>query len=129
MDIEHLFKPRLPEEELDLPGVGVIRIRGLNRDEVLAVGKLTDVGERDRHLIAIGMVDPRLSVQQVRQWGAAATGGELERVSRAIAGLSGMLEDSAKSSYKSDGDDGAGVRALSGGATVHDSGPAQNGDE
>lgn len=130
MDKALLFEPRLPEEDFPIPGVGTVRVRGLNRDETVAVGKLEDAAERDRHIIAIGMVDPKLSVSEVKRWGSAATGGELEKVSRKIAELSGMLEGSDKTAYKSDGDGpGAGVRALPGDEAGDDGGPAEGGTE
>lgn len=130
LDKDLLFKPRLPEEDFPIPGVGVVRVRGLNRDETVAIGKLEDAAERDRHIIAIGMVDPKLSVSEVKRWGSAATGGELESVSRKIAELSGMLEGSAKAAYKSDGSgSSAGVRTLPSDEAGDDGSPAEGGTE
>lgn len=129
MDKELLFKPRLPEDEIPIPGVGTVRVRGLNRDESVSVAKIEDVALRDRHIIAIGMVDPRLSVSEVERWGKAATGGELEKVSRKIAELSGMLDDSAKEAVKNfRGEPGDGVRVLPGAEAVDDSGRATGTD-
>lgn len=101
MDKAQLFEPRLPEADVELPGVGTIRVRGLNRGEGLALQKIEDLGERDRHMIAMGVIDPQLSVSEVKRWSEAAPVGELERVSDAIARLSGMLEGADSAAYKS----------------------------
>jgi len=100
VDKELLFKRRLEEDDVEIPGVGTIRVRALNRAESVSVSKLTDLGERDAHIIAIGMVDPRMSVSEVKRWGEAASGGELESVSKRIAQLSGMLPGAAKEAVK-----------------------------
>lgn len=130
MDKDLLFKARLPEDDVDLPGVGIVRVRGLNRDESIAVAKIVDLADRERHMLAIGLVDPRMSVSEVKRWGQAATGGELEKVSRRIGELSGMLEGADKAAYKSDGDGPEpGVRALPGAEVGDDGGSATGGDE
>ncbi len=130
MDKELLFKERLPEDDVELPGVGTVRVRGLNRDEAMSVGKIDDPAMKDRHIIAIGMVDPRMSVSDVARWGKASVAGELEKVSRRIGELSGLLEGADKAAYKSAGDGSdAGVRTLPGAEAGDDGGPAPGGDE
>lgn len=129
MDKELLFKPRLPEADVET-GVGTVRVRGLNRAESVSVAKLADVAERDAHIIAIGMVDPRLSVSEVKRWGEAAPGGELEAVSKRIAQLSGMLPGAAKEAViEFEANPDAEFRALSGAEAVDDGGPASGRDE
>lgn len=112
--IEALTAPRLPEDDVPLPGVGKVRVRGMNRKETLATQKIDDVAERDAHIVAIGMLKPHMSVSQVKAWGAAATGGEIELVSRRIGELSGLIEGQAKEVYQEfEADPGSEFRALS----------------
>lgn len=101
MDKELLFKPRLAEEDVEVPGVGTVRVRALNRAESIAVAEAKTVAERDRRLLAAGMVDPALSLAEVGRWQDASPGGEIERVSEVIARLSGMLPGADKEAYKS----------------------------
>lgn len=102
MDKELLFTPRLAEEDFDIDGVGTIRIRALSRAEAL---KLPDnQSESEAVILSRGIVDPVLTVHEVKRWLEASPAGELQAVSQRIAQLSGMLEDSAKAAYKSDGD-------------------------
>lgn len=99
MDKELLFKPRLAEEDLDLPGVGTIRLRALTRDEVLAAREehTDEDGEVDRAaldnaILARSMVDPELTEDEVAQWAAAAPAGEVAHVVEAVMRVSAMDE-------------------------------------
>lgn len=100
MDKELLFKPHLPEDEVEVPGVGVVRVRALSREEAKAIQKIEDYGLRDLHQIAIGLVDPKLSVSEVRRWAEASPANEMEAVATRIAELSGVVEESAKKVVK-----------------------------
>ncbi|RKF24140.1 hypothetical protein [Micromonospora globbae] len=129
MDKAALFAPRLPEDDVEVPGVGRVRVRGLNRSEAMAVGKIEDAALKDLNIIAMGMVAPKLSVSEVRRWGEAAPAGELEVVSRRIAQLSGMLPDSAKEAVKEfEANPDSEFRVLPGAAAGDDGGPAAGGD-
>lgn len=105
MDKAALFKERLPEAEVDLPGVGTVRVRGLTRAEVLHVRKATDSenmdGDRalvlERKLLTKAMVDPVLTEAEVGKWQETATPGELEPVIEKVQILSGLLKEEAKS--------------------------------
>lgn len=115
MDRDLLFKPRLPEDDVDVPGLGTVRVRALSRAEALHVQAATDVAERDRRIIAQGLVDPVLVIPGLlhepggKSCKACADAGrvqqaspakELEPVTDRIAELSGMLEESAKEAVK-----------------------------
>lgn len=129
MDKELLFKPRLPEDEVSIEGVGAVRVRALNREEAKATQKIEDAALRDLHIIAIGMVDPRLSVSEVRRWSEASPASEMEAVSRRIAELSGMLPDSAKQAVMEfEANPDAEFRALPRAEAGNDGGPAASGD-
>lgn len=111
MNIETLLSKRLSEAEVDIEGIGTVRVRALSRAEVLAVRKATDDEHMDgprvltleRKLLAAAMVDPVMTEAQVGEWQRIAPAGELQPVVRKIQELSGMLEDAAKAAYKSNG--------------------------
>lgn len=102
MDKELLLKPRLPEEDVELPGLGAVRVRGLSRGEVM-VGQKRNLGgvELERYVISIGLVEPALSEAEVGQWQDGSPAGELEPVTRAIQRLSGMEEKADNAAFKS----------------------------
>jgi len=119
VDKELLLKPRLAEDDVEIPGVGTVRVRALSRAEVLLVRKATDNADSidgpralvlERKMLATAMVDPVLTEAEVGQWQEASGAGELEPVTYRIQELSGMLEGSAKAAYKSvPGESGDGV--------------------
>lgn len=102
MDKELLFKARLRERDVELPDVGTVRVRALARGEVMSIkdaGDL-DIQEYERKLIALAMIDPALTEDEVRRWQEAAPAGELEPVTSAIAELSGLDQEVAKQAYQ-----------------------------
>lgn len=102
MDKEQLFKSRLEERDVDVPGVGTVRIRALSRAEILRVkDKPMDGSKMERMLLSMAMIDPELTEFEVGEWQAASGAGEIETVSKEIIALSGLEVDSAKSAYKS----------------------------
>jgi len=115
VDKADLFKPRLPEDDVEIPGVGTVRVRALNRKEAIHVQEATEAGERDRRLLAQGLVDPMLmdplrlhslgdkpclKCAEVGQWQEAAPAAELEPVGERITALSGMGPDADKEAVK-----------------------------
>lgn len=106
---DELFKARLAEREVEIPGIGTVRIRALSRQEVLDFRKRKtadgdplgdDAAAFERALVSTAMVDPQLSEDDVRQWQAASDAGELEPVTEAIAELSGMNKGASKQAVK-----------------------------
>jgi hypothetical protein len=137
VDKDLLLKPRLPEADVDLPGVGVVRVRALTRGEVMLVRKATDSEAMDgprvlvleRKLLAKAMVDPPLTEAEVGQWQEASVAGELEPVVETVQRLSGMLEGANKSGVPGvRGESGPGVPVLPGQQVGVDGGPAAGGD-
>jgi hypothetical protein len=128
MDKELLFRPRLPEAEVEVPGVGTVRVRALNRAEVMAIQGRSGAA-RERAFLAAGLVDPILTEAEVGRWQQASPAGELELVTNAIGELSGMIEGAEKEAYKSlpDGSDD-GVRVLPGAEVVDDGGEPAGAD-
>lgn len=94
----------LPQDDVPIPGVGTMRVRALSRAEALRLENAGSSATREAQILSWGIVDPVLTVAEVNQWLATSPAGEAQPVSQKIAELSGMLEDSAKSAYKSNGD-------------------------
>lgn len=103
MDKSQLFNSRLPRDEVPVAGFGVVIVRSLNRLEAMQVSDMTDSTEREVCLLTLGIVEPTFTADEIRQWMVAAPAGELQEISQRIGQLSGLLEDSSKSAYKSDG--------------------------
>lgn len=131
MDKDLLFKDRLPEADVDVPGVGTVRVRALTRAETFYVQKAdrADVGAIERRILATGMVDPELTQADVSRWQKACPAGEIDPVVDKIRELSGLDDDAAKVAvldFRDEPDDG--VRVLPGGEAVDDGGGAAPGD-
>lgn len=105
MDKEALLKRRLPEDDVEVPGVGTFRVRGLSRAQALAANKLDDDEAREVHWLACGIVAPELTAEEIRQWREVATHAEVEAVAGRIAELSGVGDTSVKDATKSTGDE------------------------
>lgn len=87
-----------------LPDGSTVSIRALTRDEVLESQELGSVREQDTFLIAKGMTDPVMTVDDVAAWAQSAGAGELVAVSDAIGALSGLKQGAGKSSVPSAGE-------------------------
>lgn len=124
MDKALLFKSRLPEGDVEVPGVGTVRVRGLSRAEAYALQEAEqqpDVLARERVVVALCMVSPPLTEDEVGEWQKVSPAGELEAVSDKIGELSGMLDDSAKEVVKGfEADPAAEFRVLPGVGTGDD---------
>lgn len=99
---EQILARKRGEGTATLPDGSTVAIRALTRDEVLEAqesGKST--AERDNYIVATGMTDPRLSVEDVAAWAAADDAGALVAVSDAIAELSGLKPSAGKEATKS----------------------------
>lgn len=118
VDKELLFKPRLPEADVDVPGFGTFRVRGLSRAEVFEVQKMNGIGAIERKMLSLSLVEPRLTQAEVGQWQDAAPAGELEPLTDKIQELSGTKEGAAKEAYMEfEQDSDAEFRVLPGTAT------------
>lgn len=123
MDKELLFTPRLSEESVEIPGVGTVRVRALSRGEALRAQSAKGVAAIERAMLALGMVDPALTEDEVKRWQEASPAGELEPITRVIQRLSGMEAGADKAAYKSDGHGSvAGVRDVRGAEAGDDGG-------
>lgn len=129
VDKELLFKPRLPKADvtLDLEGIGeeTFRVRALSRAEALEVQKADGVAAVEQRMLAFGLLVPRFTEGQIREWQEAAPAGELDPLTERIAELSGMDKGAAKGAYvEFDQDPDAEFRVLPRGEAGDDRGPA-----
>lgn len=96
-----LLKKRFGEEEVEVPGVGTVRVRALTRGQALELqGKEVEVAEMERRLISMAMVEPKLTEDEVKEWQDNTTAGELQGVMEAIVRLSGMEAHASKAAYQ-----------------------------
>ena len=100
MNKELLFKPRLPESDVEVPGVGTVRVRGLSRAEALLVRDAVDRAKGEQKILSLAMVDPKLTEAEVAAWQSASVALEIEAVTDKIMELSGMSESAAKEAVK-----------------------------
>jgi hypothetical protein len=111
MDKDKLLAPRantasgLPEDDVEVPGMGTVRVRGLSRDEVFGAQKIKETAANERHVLSLGLVDPAMSVNEVFKWQQVSPAGEIEPVVDKIRELSGMKDDASKSGVPDDGDE------------------------
>lgn len=91
IDKDLLFKARLPERDVDIDGVGTVRVRGLSRPEGFEVKQVKGEREIEVAILARALVDPPLTDSDVRAWQEAATAGELEPIVAAVLELSGLV--------------------------------------
>ena len=97
-----LLKATLPEAVVSLPSAaGEVRVRGLSRSDAIRVSVQKSPEDQEATLVALGMVEPTLTVDDVREWQRVAPAGDLQAVSERIGELSGMTETSGKEAYKS----------------------------
>jgi hypothetical protein len=96
---EQILAKRTKTETVTIPDVGDVVVRALTRDEVISLqgkGEL-DVSELEQGLIALALVEPKLSKEDVAEWYTTAPAGELSPVTEAITKLSGLSVGAAKS--------------------------------
>lgn len=101
MDKDTFLKPRLPEREVEIPGVGTVRVRGLSRAEILSARALSGEDATERFILLVALVDPQLTADEVVQWHGSATTAEMSLVLSAIKDLSGLEVGADKAAYKS----------------------------
>ena len=130
IDKELLFKPRLPEADVEVEGIGTVRVRAVTRQEAKQLQALPNDDLRDLHMLAIGLIDPRLSVSEVKRWAEASPPSELEPVAMRIAELSGLLDKAPKEAmqnFQANPEDE--FRILPSAETLDDGGRAAGADE
>lgn len=130
MDKAILLKGRLTEADVDVAGLGTVRVRSLSRAEVRAISELVGEILIEQKMLHFAMVDPALTEEEVSEWQAVSPLEEINPVLAKILELSGMSEGAAKSSVDGIRDgSGPGVHVLPGGEAVDDGGGSSGTDE
>jgi hypothetical protein len=131
MDKQALLAPRTDhphgqdEDDVTVDRMGVVKVRGLSRDEVLGIQKAKTTLELERKAIALGLVDPTMTEAEVGQWQRVSRGGEMEPVIDRIRELSGLSDDAEKQAmtqFRDEPGNAAGVPPR--GPAGDDGGPA-----
>lgn len=100
----------MSEDDVEVPGLGTVRVRGLSRFEILVARKATDNeanidGPRalmlERKMVAAAMVDPPMTEAEVGTWQKVGSANEIGVVVDKIRELSGLDEGAPKEAYKS----------------------------
>lgn len=80
--------------------LGEVKVRALTRAEALAFQGEHDGADAEAKLLAVALVEPKLTEDEVRQWQQVSPAGELQPVVLAILAASGMELDSPKQAMK-----------------------------
>ena len=86
-----LNRTGLPEKDIELEGFGVLRVRALSRAEAMLVQNEPNAMAKDRKTIEFGLLDPKMTNAEIKQWQMISPAGELETVTDAIGELSGVV--------------------------------------
>jgi len=77
-----------------------VHVRGLSRHEVLHVQNQKGAAAVEQMTVSLGLLAPRMTVEQVKAWQKSSVGAELDPVTERIGQLSGMLQGSRKEAMK-----------------------------
>lgn len=101
---EQLLAERFGVREYEIPGVGSIKLRSLTRGEALQiVGKEMDKADAERYLLSRGLVEPKLTEDDVAVWQDSSPAGEIQEIAKLITELSGMSAGAPKSGISGPG--------------------------
>ena len=111
---EQLLAPNMFERDVEVPQLGTVRVRALARGETLRIyqgaGEDPNLMDIEPKVLALGLVEPKLTEDEVRQWYDTAPFFVVQPIVEAIMTMSGMKRESPKDAYKSaGGEPGPGV--------------------
>lgn len=98
---DQLLARRIEQEELTLPGGGVVLVRGVTRQEFHDISQVKNDRAREYATVAAGLVDPDMTVADVAEWASNGATGDIQEVVIAIGRLSRMIPEAAKDATKS----------------------------
>ena len=98
-----LAKRTAVTEEVEIPGVGTVEVRGLTRAEVLEGQRIRKgTAAIERYMMSKALVDPVMSEDDIAQLQQDAPAGEFEAVTNKIQELSKIdMAAATKELYKS----------------------------
>jgi hypothetical protein len=89
---------RLDTDDVPLPGLGAVKVRGLARGEVLELRAADGTAaEQECRYVAKALLDPVMTEDEVALWQKVAKNNEFTAVVGAIYRLSGFGDDAPKS--------------------------------
>jgi len=91
---------RLPQDTVDVDGVGQVLVRGLTRTEILiyqSKRERLDEGPVEAWALSVCMIDPQLTEDEAGQWQSTAPAGEVQAVVSKALKLSGLGAGADKS--------------------------------
>lgn len=107
---DDLTTRRIEQDDVELAGVGWVRVRGMSRYEMLHASRVR--GEKgdlaaERFILAACMVNPTVTEDRVAEWQKASLAPEINKVANEVNRLSGVAQGADKSNVPGDGDDGS----------------------
>ncbi len=91
VDKASLLALTLPQDSVEVPGLGSVTVRGLSRAEVVRLqGECATPDELENETLAAGMVEPALSVEEAATFRANAPSDVVRAISDPILALSGL---------------------------------------
>lgn len=91
IDKEALLQKRLGEEDVEIPGVGSVRVRALSRKEAVSIrGVGMEPEVLERKMLALALVEPVLTETEIEQWQESSDVGEIGNIVDRIIEISGM---------------------------------------
>jgi hypothetical protein len=100
VDKNTLLSQKFGTRDVEIPGVGTVTIRALTRGEALKIQGDEMVAEiMECRLIALAMVDPQMTEEEIQEWQDASPAGQMQPVIQAILEASGMSEEVTKEAY------------------------------
>lgn len=94
-------------EVVTLPDGDEVEVRGITRGEAAEIGKIDHETvenpdkEAEMMALAFGLVNPALSLEDVREWYAGEQSGAIQMISDKIRELSGQAQGQGKEATKS----------------------------
>lgn len=102
---EDLLRRRCPEDDVELPSGGTVRVRGLTRGEIKAISDGSNEGKNmEPWSMSLVMLTPTLTEEEAAVWLVDGNFEDVARVQQRINELSGIAGLSQKEAYKSPGD-------------------------
>lgn len=94
----------LPTGEVEIEGIGTVKVRGMNRGEVLYGNKLNETKDQlalERYVLSSCMLDPVMTEDDVAAWQQSGAAMECQPVLHRINELSGIGKGAEKSGVSS----------------------------
>lgn len=99
LDKSQLLERSFSVSEVEIPGVGTVKARGLTRGEVNVLMGMKDIDQNtfDRFVLSRALVEPKMTENDVKAWQDVALPNEIGNVIEAVMKLSGLESGAEKS--------------------------------